>query len=72
MNQIIITGTVGDISTEDGGAAKIVDLDDMLVDGNEQSSFFVRLQSWDDLNFDHTTIEAMQGNKVRITIEVLE
>ena len=72
MDPIIITGTVNDISIEDGGAAKIADLDDMLVNGEEHSPFFVRLQSWDDLAFNHETLDAMHGKKVRITVEVLE
>jgi hypothetical protein len=75
MEPIIITGTVGDISTEDSGAAKIADLDDEESTGSPE--FFVRLQSYND-NFDstdkqmHPTMDALAGKKVRITVEVIE
>lgn len=52
-----------DVDTEDGGRAKIIQLD-----GPDNTTLFVRIQSWDD-DKAHGDFEAMIGRHVRVTIE---
>jgi hypothetical protein len=52
-----------DVDTEDGGRAKIIQ-----IDGPEDTTLFVRIQSWSDAK-EHPDFDALIGKHVRVTIE---
>jgi len=54
-------------SVEDGGAARIANLQD----GHEDGCLFIRVQSWDE-HLRHEEFRELEGKKVRITIEAIE
>lgn len=56
-----------EVETEDGGCAKIYNLDP----AEQQESMFVRLQSWDSQRL-HTTFQRLVGRRVRVTVELLD
>lgn len=58
------------IESEDGGCAKILEVDNSAIEF-DGDSLFVRIQSWDgDAN--HPVMDSMVGKRIRVTIEVLE
>jgi hypothetical protein len=57
------TVTPDDVNTEDGGRAKIIQ-----IDGPDDTTLFVRIQSWSDAK-EHPDFDALIGKSVRVTIE---
>ena len=74
IQTIRLSGHVGNVDIEDGGAAQIAEIDTPLQSetphiGDE--SFFVRLHSWNESKPpQHPVMDRIKGKKVRITIEV--
>jgi hypothetical protein len=63
------TVSARDVSEEDGGCAKILDIDD---DGTgAEEGMFVRVQSWSEEG-EHPDFDNLIGKRVRVTIEVLD
>lgn len=58
------------IEREDGGCAKILEVDNVN-DPLGGDSLFVRIQSWDD-DANHPVMDSMVGKRIRVTIEVLD
>jgi hypothetical protein len=58
------TITSDDVNTEDGGCAKIIQIDGDDTD----EGLFVRIQSWSDAK-EHPDFDALIGRSVRVTIE---
>ena len=56
-----------EIDTEDGGAAKIILLDDGSL--KDHGVFFV-MHSWDE-ELSHTEFEQFEGRRVRVTVETI-
>lgn len=52
-----------DVDTEDGGRAKIIQ-----IDGPDDTTLFVRIQSWSDAKA-HPDFDVLVGRNVRVTIE---
>lgn len=59
-----------DISIEDSGMARIHE-GELVDEGDSDGCIFVRLQSWDD-NKEHPIMSELVGNKIRITVEIVE
>lgn len=66
MPYAIFEGIV-DPESDDGGAALIAEFSR---EGDEDTSIFVRLQSWDE-NKLHPEMRPLIGQRIRITIEVM-
>lgn len=57
-----------DIAIEDGGRAKIIQID--AGDGND-NGMFIGLHSWDE-TLQHKDFNDLIGKKIRVTIEIIE
>jgi len=68
---IELIGTLGEVNTEDSGAAKIADFNAVQTSGCDDA-FFLRMQSWCEETWGHETFNLLTGKKLKITIEVLD
>ena len=70
--------TEKEVEREDGGQALIYSQDPLIETGpGADGKFFVRLQSWDDKDFQdkdraHQSMRALIGRRIRVTVEVLD
>jgi len=87
--KIILEKVVDFIESDDGGQAKIIEIDsdeaDVFIKNNSiiedeslssEDGFFVRIQSWyssqKDKILTHPVIDALEGKRIRVTIEVID
>lgn len=87
MSKIVLEGVVS-CKSEDGTMAKIGEVTETVSDeitGTHGMGFFVRLQSWIDPDrtwlatpraerrpLEHPVLDAMEGKRVRVTVEIVE
>lgn len=57
-------------TTEDGGAAHIIEFNDATDDADDAPGLFVRVQSWDPAGA-HDALQPFLGQLVRVTVEVI-
>jgi len=69
MNRIVIEGQLSPARIEDSGRALVAFLEEEAGVGRD-AAFEIRLQSWSDSTPPvHSTMEALQGKRLRITVE---
>jgi ribonuclease HI len=71
MDPLVLTGKLSSVESEDGGCARIAYLQE---DHEPDEGFFLRFQSWVDnpRPESHAILKALEGRRLRVTIEVLD